>query len=125
MKLLGAPGEVASAEARFHGKAGDALSKHVLQDAPIHRPDHIRRDPEVLALAERPVEDIPVDVPVYNVKYVYVYHVTPEVVYVGYTPAYTGCYVYGTTIVYGTGYYYPGWYGRYYWARPATWGFSV
>ena len=55
-------------------------------------------------------------------KYVYVYESTPDVVYVGYTPGYTGCHVYHTTVVYGTGYYYRPWYGTYYYARPATWG---
>jgi len=68
---------------------------------------------------------IPPDSPVYNVKYVHVYDSTPEVVYVGYTPGYTGSYVYNTTIVYGTGFWYPGWYGSYYYPRPRTWGFSV
>jgi hypothetical protein len=68
---------------------------------------------------------IPASNPVHYVKYVYAYDTTPEVVYVGYTPGYTGCYVYGTTVVYGTGYYYRPWYGTYYYARPATWGFHV
>ena len=64
--------------------------------------------------------------PVYNSKYVYVYAATPEVVYVGYTPGYTGSYVYQNTIVYGTGYYYPAWISPYYYyPRYSTWGFSV
>lgn len=63
--------------------------------------------------------------PVYNVKYVDVYESTPEVVYVGYTPGYTGTYVYGGTVVYGTGWYYPPPPPIYYYPRPATWGFSV
>jgi len=63
--------------------------------------------------------------PVYNVKYVYIYDTTPEVVYVGYYPGYTYSYVYGGTIVYGTGYYYTPWYGTYYYPRPATWGFHM
>ncbi len=71
------------------------------------------------------VEQIPPESPVYNVKYVYIYDSTPDVVYVGYTPGYAGTYVYNTTVVYGTGYYYPGWYGTYYYPRPATWGFGV
>ena len=41
------------------------------------------------------VQSIPPDNPLYNVKYVYIYDSTPEVVYVGYTPAYYGSYVYG------------------------------
>lgn len=64
--------------------------------------------------------------PVYNTKYVYVYDATPEVVYVGYTPGYMSSYVYGPTIVYGTGYYYRPWISPYYYyPRHATWGFSV
>lgn len=65
------------------------------------------------------------DSPVYNTKYVYVYDSTPEVVYVGYYPGYTGSYVYGGTVIYGTGYYYQPWYGAYYYPRPVTYGFSV
>jgi hypothetical protein len=68
---------------------------------------------------------IPPSYPVYHVRYVYVYDYTPTVVYVGYTPGYVGTYVYGSTVVYGTGYYYRGWYGTVYYARPVTWGYSV
>lgn len=76
---------------------------------------------------ERPkdVDKIPASSPAYNVKYVYIYDSTPEVVYVGYTPGYMGCYVYGPTVVYGTGYYYSPWYGPYYYPRPVTYGFSM
>ncbi|MCW8925313.1 MAG: hypothetical protein OQJ84_03575, partial [Xanthomonadales bacterium] len=64
--------------------------------------------------------------PVYNVKYVYVYDSTPEIVYVGYTPGYTGSYVYHDTIIYGTGWHYRPWVSpRYYYPRPYTWGFNV
>jgi hypothetical protein len=74
---------------------------------------------------ERPegVDAIPPSVPVYNVKYVYVYRATPEVVYVGYTPGYLGCYPYHGTIFYGTGYHYRPWIGAIYYPRPVTWGF--
>lgn len=68
---------------------------------------------------------IPPDNPHYNVKYVYVYESTPEVVYVGYYPGYMGSYIYGPTIVYGTGWWYRPWYGRWYYPRPYTWGFHV
>jgi hypothetical protein len=76
---------------------------------------------------ERPegVEDIPAESPVYNVKYVYIYDYTPEVVYVGYTPGYTCSYVYGGVVVYGTGYWYRPWYRNYYYPRYPTWGFGV
>ena len=72
------------------------------------------------------VDDIPPESPVYNVKYVYIYDTTPEVVYVGYTPGYTGSYVYHTTIVYGTGWYYRPWVSPYYYyPHQATWGFHI
>lgn len=73
----------------------------------------------------RDVQSIPPSSPVYNVKYVYVYDSTPDIVYVGYTPAYYGSYVYGGCVVYGTGYYYYPWYGAYYYPRPVTYGFRV
>lgn len=71
------------------------------------------------------VDSIPAENPHYNVKYVYVYDVQPEVVYVGYTPGYTYSYVYGGTVIYGTGYYYAPWYRTVYYPRPPTWGFHV
>ncbi len=76
---------------------------------------------------ERPadVDKIPADNPTYNVKYVYVYDVTPDYVWMGYTPGYMGCYVYGGVVVYGTGFYYAPWYGTVYYPRPVTWGFSM
>ncbi|MEH0156640.1 hypothetical protein V6R21_21100 [Limibacter armeniacum] len=76
---------------------------------------------------ERPseVEKIPPENQAYNTKYVYVYDVTPEYIYMGYTPGYLGTYVYGPTVVYGTGYYYRPWYGTYYYPRPCTWGFGM
>ncbi|MBT8341541.1 MAG: carbohydrate-binding family V/XII [Desulfatitalea sp.] len=71
------------------------------------------------------VQDIPPSSPVNNIKYVYVYDSTPEVVYVGYTPGYTGCYIHHGVVVYGTGYYYRPWYRHYYYPRHCTYGFSV
>jgi hypothetical protein len=68
---------------------------------------------------------IPATSPIYYVTYVHIYDSTPEVVYVGYLPGYTGTYVYNTTVVYGTGYYYPGWYRNHYYPRYSTWGFHV
>lgn len=68
---------------------------------------------------------IPPSCPHYNTKYVYVYDTTPSVVYVGYYPGYMGSYIYGPTIVYGTGWYYRPWYGTYYYPHHWTWGFHV
>lgn len=72
------------------------------------------------------VEQIPPSAPVYNVKYVTIYDATPDVVYVGYTPGYLGCYPWGGTVVWGTGWFYPPWVGPlYYWPWPWTWGFCA
>jgi hypothetical protein len=71
------------------------------------------------------VSTIPPSNPHYNTKYVYVYDSTPDVVYVGYTPGYVGSYGYGGCVVYGTGWYYPSWYGVHYYPHHATWGFNV
>jgi len=72
------------------------------------------------------VEKIPASSPAYNVKYVYIYDYTPEVVYVGYLPGYTWAFPYRGAIVYGTGHYYRPWFGpAYYYPRPATWGFHM
>lgn len=76
---------------------------------------------------ERPsqVDAIPPTSPLYNTKYVYVYDVTPDYVYMGYTPGYLNNYIYGPTVVYGTGYYYNPWYNGFYYPRPWSWGFNV
>ena len=76
---------------------------------------------------ERPdeVDRIPPTSPLYNTKYVYIYDVTPDAVYMGYTPGYLNTYIYGPTVVYGTGYYYNPWYNGFYYPRPWTWGFNV
>ncbi|MDH5274891.1 MAG: hypothetical protein OEW88_00545 [Gammaproteobacteria bacterium] len=72
------------------------------------------------------VEKIPPSSPAYNVKYVYIYDYTPEVVYVGYLPGYTWAFPYRGAVVYGTGYYYRPWWGpAYYYPRPSTWGFHM
>ncbi len=71
------------------------------------------------------VDNIPPSSSAYNTKYVYIYEQTPTTVYVGYTPGYMGSYIYGPTVVYGTGYYYKPWYGSYYYPHHSTWGFNM
>jgi hypothetical protein len=70
------------------------------------------------------VDLIPPSVPVYNSKYVNIYDVSPDYVYMGYTPGYLNSFVYGPTVVYGTGFNYAPWYGAYYYPRPWSWGFN-
>lgn len=71
------------------------------------------------------IYQIPPSSPVYNVTYVRVYQTTPEVVYVGYTPGYTGTYVVGGTVVYGTGYIYPPYVApSVYYPAPVTYGYA-
>jgi hypothetical protein len=84
---------------------------------------------------------IPPGSPLYYVTYVKVYSSTPDVVYVGYTPGYYGTVVSAstTTVVYGTGWYYPPylsptvWYGWPYtygvgagfaWSTATGWSFG-
>lgn len=71
------------------------------------------------------VDQIPPESYAYNVKYVYVYESTPDVVYVGYLPGYNWSFAYNGCVVYGTGYRYHPWYNHYYYPRPVTWGFGV
>ena len=70
---------------------------------------------------------IPPSSPVHYITYVKVYRSTPEVVYVGYTPGYYGTVVSSTTttVVYGTGYYYPPYIGSYWYGAPYTYGVGV
>jgi len=71
------------------------------------------------------IYDIPPSSPLYYVTYVKVYSATPEVVYVGYTPGYYGTVVSSstTTVVYGTGWYYPPYIGPTVWyGWPYTYG---
>ena len=70
------------------------------------------------------VDLIPPNYPVYNAKFVNIYDVDPNYAYMGYTPGYLNSYVYGPTVVYGTGFYYAPWYGAYYYPRPWSWGFN-
>ena len=76
-------------------------------------------------IPEDKIEAIPPSSPVYNTTYVHVYESTPEVVYVGYTPGYLWSFPYYGVPVYGTGWYYPPYWGRYYYPRTPTWGLHV
>ena len=71
------------------------------------------------------IAKIPPSSPVYNTTYVQIYDSTPEVVYVGYTPGYLWSFPYYGVPVYGTGWYYPPYWGGGYYPRPPTWGFHV
>ncbi|MFV8820029.1 carbohydrate-binding family V/XII [Haliea sp. E17] len=77
------------------------------------------------SIPEAEIQKIPPSSPVYNTTYVHVYESTPEVVYVGYLPGYLWSFPYYGVPVYGTGWYYPPYFGSYYYPRPATWGFNV
>jgi hypothetical protein len=71
------------------------------------------------------IYSIPPSNPLYHDRYVYVYGSTPDLVYCGYTPGYLGAFVWDDTVVFGTGWWYPGWIGGDYWyGWPWTWGFG-
>jgi hypothetical protein len=73
------------------------------------------------------IDQLPPDNPNYNTKYVYVYDSDDDNAYVGYTAGYLGSFILGTalgaSLNWGSGYYYPGWYGRYYYPRPWSYGY--
>jgi hypothetical protein len=71
------------------------------------------------------IQKIPPSAPVYNVTEVTIYESTPSVVYVGYTPGYLWSYPWYGCPVYGTGWYYPPYWGAAYYPRPATFGMHV
>jgi hypothetical protein len=71
------------------------------------------------------IDQIPPSCPAYNAKFVYIYDSTPDYVYEGYTSGYLNSFVDGPTLVYGTGFYYGGWWGNFYYPRPWTWGFGM
>ena len=68
---------------------------------------------------------IPPSSPNYNVTNVQIYESTPDQVYTGYTTGYTGSYVQNGTVVYGTGYNYPGYSSpTAYYPAPVTYGYA-
>src|SRR5215469_2480865 len=73
------------------------------------------------------IYSIPPSSSLHYVTYVKVYGSTPDLVYVGYTPGYYGTAVSSTTttVVYGTGYYYPPYIGTYWYGAPYTYGMGV
>jgi hypothetical protein len=71
------------------------------------------------------IKKIPPSEPMYNVSYVNVYESTPSVVYVGYTPGYLWSYPWYGVPIYGTGWYYPPYWGAVYYPRPVTYGVHV
>jgi hypothetical protein len=73
------------------------------------------------------IYSIPPSSSLHYVTYVKVYRSTPDVVYVGYTPGYYGTAVSSTTstVVYGTGWYYPPYVGSYWYGAPYTYGAGV
>jgi len=77
------------------------------------------------SVPEEKIAEIPPSAPVYNTTHVHIYESTPDIVYVGYTPGYLWSFPYYGVPVYGTGWRYPPYYGRWYYPRPPTWGFNV
>lgn len=62
---------------------------------------------EAAARVAPEIYEIPESSPKYHVTYVRVYDATPSAIVVGYTPGYSGAYISGGAVVWGTGYYYP------------------
>lgn len=86
------------------------------------------RGPWVVAsVVPEEIYTIPPSAPLHYVTYVKVYSSTPETVNEGYTPGYYGSVVSSntTTVVYGTGFYYPPYVGNYWYGAPYTYGVGV
>ncbi len=73
------------------------------------------------------IYSIPPSSSLHYITYVKVYRSTPDVVYLGYTPGYYGTVVSSSTstVVYGTGFYYPPYVGNYWYGAPYTYGVGV
>jgi hypothetical protein len=67
------------------------------------------------------VSSIPPESPKHNVTYVNVYNSTPTTVTYGYTAGYVGMYIAMGTIMWGTGYHYPPYWGWGYHTYPVYW----
>jgi hypothetical protein len=70
------------------------------------------------------IYSIPPSSPLYHVRYVYVYGQSADYVEFGYTPGYLGAFVSDGVVVFGTGWWYPGWCDDLYFGWPWTWGFG-
>jgi len=71
------------------------------------------------------IYSIPPSSPLYHDRFVYVYGSTADYVYCGYTPGYLGAFAWDGVVVFGTGWWYPGWIGPDFWfGWPWTWGFG-
>lgn len=70
------------------------------------------------------IYSIPPSSSLHFVTYVKIYRSTPDAVHVGYTPGYYGTVVSSSTstVVYGTGWYYPPYVGNYWYGSPYTYG---
>ncbi len=79
----------------------------------------------VAATTPREFDEIPPEYPCFNVKFVHVFDWTPDLVLVGYTSGYLGCYAWGGAVVWGTGWQYSGWSGDAWYPRCSTWGVSA
>ncbi len=83
--------------------------------------------PWAVATAVPPaIYDIPPSCPLHYVTYCRIYGVTPEAVYVGYTPGYLGAVASADgVVVFGTGYCYPPCVGLVWNPEPCTYGFDA
>ena len=76
---------------------------------------------EVSSSVPQEIAGIPPESPKHNVTYVNVYESTPTTVTCGYTAGYTGMFIAMGTLMWGTGYYYPPYWGWGYHPYPVYW----
>jgi hypothetical protein len=104
-----------------------ADSFYALQNAVWFSSTSLRGPWAVATVVPTVIYSIPVSSSLHYVTYVKVYSLTPEVVYVGYTPGYMGTYIDPVTgvVVYGTGYVYDPWVGSVWYGAPLTYGYAA
>lgn len=73
----------------------------------------------------REIMNIPPEYPIYNVKYVFIFDYTSDVVHLGYLQGYVNNFSYHGCVFYGTGFQYKPWRKNDYYSRPLTYGYSA
>jgi hypothetical protein len=79
----------------------------------------------VCSFVPRPIYCIPPSCPFYYATYCRIFCSSLSSICFGYYPGYRGCYAWGPTVVYGTGWRYRWWVGTSCYIRPCTWGIGV
>ena len=98
---------------------------YLCENAVWYRSDSAEGPWAVADMIPAAIYDIPPSSAAYHVTHVHVYDSDSDSVSTGYTSGYFGIHVGFGIAMYGSGWYYPPYWGRYYYPRPPTWGLHV